>query len=317
MRLGLISDVHGNLHALDAALAFLAGRDVDAYLCAGDLVGYGPLPNACVERLRELPGRCVAGNHDLIALGRLSDDRCAAIARDSLRWTRGALDDRSRAYLAELPLTASLAGVRVAHGSLTDPQEYVQTEDQALACLRELAAEDPEAAVLVVGHTHRAVAIGERRGTLLGDHAGEVRLVAGERMLVNPGAVGQSRSRDVRARVAVLDIDAGVATFHQLPYDVAGCRRALRAQGLPAHSHHLPRSRWRSVARRSWAAMVPARPRRSRSPRGLPSASHRKRAYRPSPPAGSRSSARVCSTSPPVWRAASPRSGWPSSPPTC
>src|SRR3954451_22574338 len=92
MRFAVIADVHANRHALDAALAFLADQDVEVYLCAGDLVGYGPFPNECVRRVRDLPGVCVAGNHDLIALGRLSDERCVPLARASLRWTRAALD---------------------------------------------------------------------------------------------------------------------------------------------------------------------------------------------------------------------------------
>src|SRR3954447_24462817 len=87
MRFAVISDVHANLHALDAALAFLATQDVDGYLCAGDLVGYGPFPNECVRRVAALGGPCVAGNHDLIAIGRLSDERCIPLAQASLRWT--------------------------------------------------------------------------------------------------------------------------------------------------------------------------------------------------------------------------------------
>ena len=105
-RLGVVSDIHANLHALDAALEFLATQELDGYLCAGDLVGYGPLPNECINRMLDLPVACVAGNHDLIALGRLGDDRCIPLARDSLRWTRSVLDDDARARLEALPLSA-------------------------------------------------------------------------------------------------------------------------------------------------------------------------------------------------------------------
>ena len=95
MRFAVIADVHANLHALDAALAFVSDQDVDAYLCAGDLVGYGPFPNECVRRVRELPGRCVAGNHDLIVVDRCGDERCVPLARTSLRWTRASLIPRN------------------------------------------------------------------------------------------------------------------------------------------------------------------------------------------------------------------------------
>ena len=248
MRFGVIADVHANLHALDAALAFLAEQDVEAYLCAGDLVGYGPFPNECVRRVRELRGVCVAGNHDLIVLGRLSDERCVPLARDSLRWTRGVLDPETRAFLAGLPLGASAGAVAVRHGSVADPQEYVLTEEQAAASLSDIRREDPCAAVLILGHTHRPMAFGERSGWLLRGSTGSLGLPAGEPIVLNPGAVGQSRARDARARVAVLDTTAREATFHAIRYDVDACRRALQDRGLPSQSVHVPRSRWDDVA---------------------------------------------------------------------
>jgi predicted phosphodiesterase len=248
MRFGVIADVHANLHALDAALAFLAEQDVEAYLCAGDLVGYGPFPNECVRRVRELPGVCIAGNHDLIVLGRLSDERCVPLARDSLRWTRGVLDPETRGFLAALPLGASEGAVAVRHGSVADPQEYVLTEEQAAACLHEVDRVAPGTKILILGHTHRAMAFNERGGWLLRGSTGEVSLPRGEAIVLNPGAVGQSRSRDARARVAVLDVAARVAAFHAVAYDVAGCRQALRDRGLPPQSCHVPRSRWDDLA---------------------------------------------------------------------
>jgi predicted phosphodiesterase len=243
-RLGVISDVHANLHALDAALEFLGTQELDGYLCAGDLVGYGPFPNECVRRVLALDGPCVAGNHDLIALGRLGDERCVPLARASLRWTRAALDGDARELLGALPLGVEQHGVAVRHGSIADPAEYVLTVDQAQACLDELAAVAAGANVLVLGHTHRPMAVGRRRGLLLHEAAGQVALEPGEPVALNPGAVGQSRSRDPRARVMVLDLNERVASFHALDYDVQACRRALRDRGLPEGSCHLRRSRW-------------------------------------------------------------------------
>jgi predicted phosphodiesterase len=243
MRYGVIADVHANFHALDAALAFLATQHVDGYLCAGDLVGYGAQPNECVRRVLDLPGRCVAGNHDLIVVGRLADDRCSPLARSSLRWTRRALDDDVRTLLAGLPLDARIGGIALRHGSLVDPREYVLTEAQALACLDALPRVDPGASILILGHTHRPLAVSKRRGSLARRVAGTIELPPDEPVVLNPGAVGQSRSRDARARVMVLDLAARVATFHALTYDVEGCRQALREHGRPPGSCHLPRSR--------------------------------------------------------------------------
>jgi predicted phosphodiesterase len=250
MRYGVSADVHANAHALDAALAFLATQELDGYLCAGDLVGYGPLPNECVRRVLALPGRCVAGNHDLIALGRLSDERCIPLARTSLRWTNGVLDDDVRALLAGLPLGVTVDGIALRHGSIDDPQEYVVTQGQAEACLDRLTGLTPPARVLIVGHTHRPMAATRHGSVLPRSSTGEVRLPAHEPILLNPGAVGQTRTADLRARVMVVDTNARVASFHGLEYDLDACREALRERGLPVRSFQVLPSRRRSVAAR-------------------------------------------------------------------
>ena len=248
MRYGVISDVHANAHALAAALDFLATQQVERYLCAGDLVGYGPAPNECVRRVTALPGPCVAGNHDLIALGRLDDERCIPLAKASLRWTRGVLEDDVRELLGDLPLAAGDDGIAVRHGSLADPQTYVVTDEQARACLEDLERTLPGTDVLLLGHTHRPLAFSRRRGALLRSGTGRVDLPQDEPILLNPGAVGQSRSADARARVMVLDTVERVASFHALDYDVEGCRQALLERGLPANSCHLRRSRRADLA---------------------------------------------------------------------
>lgn len=223
MRVGVIADVHGNLPALEAVLEWLeAYEDLDTWLCAGDLVGYGPFPNECVERVASLPGlTCVAGNHDLIALGRLSDDRCIALARETLAWTTRVLSPTSRGFLEALPLRASAGPVEVAHGSLDDPQEYIRTPEQAAEQLAALGRD----AILVLGHTHEVLQAGSLR--------------PGERSLINPGSVGQSRDRAALASAALLDLDARTVEFRAFEYDVARTRAALRAAGLPDNAHHL------------------------------------------------------------------------------
>src|SRR6478735_5391674 len=103
MRIGLISDVHANLFALRAAVARLRAEGVDAWVCAGDLVGYGPHPNECVETVAELDPTIVAGNHELMLLGDLPDTRAGWLARRSIAWTREVVQLDVRSYLAALP----------------------------------------------------------------------------------------------------------------------------------------------------------------------------------------------------------------------
>jgi predicted phosphodiesterase len=223
MRYGVIADVHGNLPALEAAVERLEAERVDAYWCPGDLVGYGPFPNECVSLVASLRGlECVAGNHDLIALGRLGDDRCFRLARETLAWTARELTGASRAFLGALPLDARPAGgVLLSHGSPGDPQEYVRAPERA----RELL-DGIEERLLVLGHTHEPWEF---------EHGG--------RRLLNPGSVGQSRTRDPRARFAVLDAERGDVTFVAAEYDVAAVKRALRERGLPQNACHLPPAR--------------------------------------------------------------------------
>lgn len=244
MRYALLSDVHANLHALLAVFDALRKVRVDRYICSGDLVGYGPLPNECVELLASVDAVCVAGNHDLIATGRLADDRCTRFARESLSWTRHALNDDSHRFLQALPERASLPAVTIAHGSLNDPFEYVTRPERANEQLDLVEQQDPQVRILVLGHTHRPWAHEHRRGTRLRKAPGSVDLNQGARYLLNPGSVGQPRDQLPHARFAVLDLDAQRADFHSVPFDLQACREALRRQHLPLGSCYAPPPRF-------------------------------------------------------------------------
>jgi predicted phosphodiesterase len=240
VRYAVLSDIHGNMHALDAALDALADLDVTGYLCAGDLVGYGPMPNECVAAVAALDAVCVAGNHDLIALDRLPDADCSEVAKVSLRWTKRHLDAAARRYLEQLPLVlATPDGVVVAHGSLRDPSEYVRTPAQRVEQLHALAHQHPRARVLILGHTHRPALHSARGGATDVRRGRTVRLSDGATYVLNPGSVGQSRDANPRARFTVLDTDHNEVTFHAVRFDVRACRRALRERGLPAYSYQL------------------------------------------------------------------------------
>lgn len=238
MRYAVIADVHGNMPALEAVLAEIARERVDGYLCPGDLVGYGPMPNEAVARVGALGAVTVAGNHDLIALGELTTERCSPMARATLEWTRATLDADARAALEALPRRAAATGVVLSHGSIDDPQAYVRGAGAAGDQLGRLAEVDADARVLLLGHTHLQFAYGERRGVLLDQETGVVALDAGERILLNPGSVGQSRDRWPRARFMLLDLERGEADFRSVRYDTGSVRRALRAAGLPEDAYH-------------------------------------------------------------------------------
>ncbi|HEX8647393.1 MAG TPA: metallophosphoesterase family protein [Thermoleophilaceae bacterium] len=242
MRLGIAGDVHGNLHALDTILAALDAAGCDRIACPGDLVGYGPRPNECVARLRAAGAVAVAGNHDLMALDRLPSDRLPDLQRQTIDWTRAALDDATREYLGSLPLeTEPAAGVVMTHGALGDPTVYVHGIAAARSQLAFLTAAHPHAGMLVLGHTHRPQLVPHRAGPPEIEGDGDVELPSDiGPWLVNAGSVGQAREPDPVARAVVLDLDRGRARFLALEYDVAATRRELAAAGLPAEACHLP-----------------------------------------------------------------------------
>ncbi len=255
MRIGLLSDVHANLFALRAAIARLRAEGVDAWVCAGDLVGYGPHPNECVEAIAELEPICVAGNHELMLLGALPDARAGRLARRSIAWTRDVVRADVRSYLAALPRTAGAAGMAVAHGSPDDPEEYVRADERAAVLLRSLSAEH----LLVLGHTHHPWLYRAGVGSLFPSttagppSSAGLSLTANTQYLVNPGAVGQSREREPipRARFALVDLARAQVRFFAEPYDITATRAALRAMRLPGDAVHIRPGRVAAATRRA------------------------------------------------------------------
>jgi predicted phosphodiesterase len=253
MRVGILADVHANLPALDAALSALRSHGIERLACAGDLVGYGPHPNECVSVLAEAGAVCVAGNHDLIALGRLADDGCVPVARQSLAWTAHQLTDESRGFLARLPLAATVAErIVLAHGALGDPVAKVRGP-QVPGQVAALTREHPAARLLVLGHTHEPAGW-DAGGRPIPHRAGTVSLPLG-RAVLNPGAVGQTRSRWLReprvlARALVVDLDRDTATWVASPYPPASVRAALRRAGLPPRTYRMAAPLRRAVGAR-------------------------------------------------------------------
>lgn len=255
MRYAVLADIHANLQALQATLARARQLGATEFLVAGDLVGYGPQPNECVEVLAGLSATSVAGNHDLIALGRLTDRHCVRLARESLKWTRDALSASTRHFLGSLPSTAEApGGIVLAHGSLHDPEEYVLRTSQVAQQFAHLERDHHGAGFLVLGHTHLPAAWTWGETVRSAAPSGTLALSAAP-WLLNPGAVGQSRERTAHARFLLLDVDQRLATFYTVGYDLDRCREELRRVGLPVHSYHLrPRRRdpWLRPVRR-WA----------------------------------------------------------------
>ncbi len=229
----MISDVHGNLHALEAVLAAIDRERPDEVWCLGDLVGYGPRPNACCRLVADRADVCLVGNHDLAVLGRLDLDEFSHDAAASARWTGAVLEDEPRRFLESLDPADVRGGVELYHASPRDPVwEYVLSIEVAAASL--LTAHEP---VVLIGHSHVALRFalsGESLDGGLAPDGTALDLAAADRWLVNPGSVGQPRDGDPRAAYAVLDLGAGRATFRRVPYPVEQTQEEIADAGLPA-----------------------------------------------------------------------------------
>jgi len=239
MRLALISDIHSNLPALEAVLDDVEGAGIERVWCLGDVVGYGAQPNECTALVAERCEVCLVGNHDLAALEELDISTFSPAASSAVRWTREAMSDETRAFLAGLEPADEGRDVGLYHASPRDPVwEYVLWPDQAAQCIRAQAKR-----VSFVGHSHVALffALAEEAAGEIEDARG-AQAAAGTsldvrrgRWLVNPGSVGQPRDGDPRAAWLELDTETWQASFHRVVYDIDLAADAIVAAELPEH----------------------------------------------------------------------------------
>jgi len=231
VRIAIVSDVHSNLPAFESVMRAAERRGaVDAVWSLGDLVGYGPQPGECIALLRRYQHVSVAGNHDLAACGRMGTEEFNAAAAVAAQWTQERLSPQERSYLEELPATATEGAFTLVHGSLREPVwEYLLSGEQALVQF-ELQSTPYSA----VGHSHLPFVCREEPGgmpRLRPAADGEAVELGDERLIVNPGSVGQPRDGDPRAGYALLE-DATL-TFHRVEYDIEATQRAMDEADLP------------------------------------------------------------------------------------
>ena len=235
MRALVVSDIHGNLQALQAVLA--ASGAYDQLWNLGDVVGYGGNPNEVIEILRSSAVVNVRGNHDRVAAGLTSSHGFNPVAAQAAAWTRATLTSENLHWLQQVskgPVQAS-AGTLAAHGSPLDEDHYILSMRDAWTPLQRMAA-----SVTFFGHTHVQGAFlqngaewEEVRPACAEDGSCRVALTEATRMLGNPGSVGQPRDHDPRAGFALYDDEAGTILFRRVVYDLAGAQSAIRVAGLP------------------------------------------------------------------------------------
>jgi diadenosine tetraphosphatase ApaH/serine/threonine PP2A family protein phosphatase len=232
MRCAILADIHANLAAFKAVLADIKEQGgLDVLWCLGDIVGYGPDPSECIELLRKQNPTCIAGNHDLGAIGKLDLSYFNPAAAAACRWTAGRLSSAEIQYLGSLPMTAMRGDFYLAHGSPAEPVlEYVVSTGIAAKNFSFFKER-----YCLVGHTHAplafkqvgvacsSIALSPNIGLVLGEH----------RMIINPGGLGQPRDGDPRASYAIYDSEGSMLRLHRVEYDIDATQDKMIKAGLP------------------------------------------------------------------------------------
>lgn len=237
MRYLIFSDVHSNLEALEKSLLLAEGK-YDQALCLGDLVGYGPDPNAAISRVQKLAKVIVRGNHDRACCGLTDAEDFNFLARAATVWTRTQLTPENLEFLRNLPNgPLRVDGIELVHGSPIDEDEYILESMNAVRGFR-----SSEAPVVFFGHSHIQGGFQLTADTHLRpltipsindvEPVG-VALEDGARYLINPGSIGQPRDGDSRAAFAILDKEENRIDFYRTPYDLAVTQKKMRKAGLP------------------------------------------------------------------------------------
>jgi len=233
MRYAIIADIHANLSAFTAVLDDIEQRgEVEELWCLGDVVGYGPDPHQCIELLRKHKHVCIAGNHDLAAIGKVNVSEFNPDAAVVCQWTAQQLTPEDIDYLGGLPLVMEKDEFTLVHGSPREPVwEYLLSISNARENFAHFQSQ-----YCLVGHSHRPVVFkrGEGGACSFIPFLPGVGLVLGKkRLIINPGGVGQPRDGDPRASYAIYDAEAKMVRLHRVPYDIDITQNRMVKHNLP------------------------------------------------------------------------------------
>ncbi len=233
MRYAIIADIHANLTAFMAVLVDIEQKgEVEELWCLGDIIGYGPDPHQCIELLRKAQHICVAGNHDLAAIGEIDTSDFNPDAAAACEWTAGQLNAADRVYIKNLPLAIERDDFTLVHGSPRQPiWEYVLSIGTARENFTYFKSK-----YCLVCHTHVPAIFKQGKGgscSFSQFSTKEETVLGEERLIINPGAVGQPRDGDPRASYAIYDSESKTISLHRVPYDIAATQARMVEKRLP------------------------------------------------------------------------------------
>ena len=233
MRYYLISDIHGNLEALQAVLEDISKEKNGKYLCIGDLVGYGADAHAIIKKVRSLdPQVLIAGNHDWGAIGLLELDYFNEYAKAALLWTTKILDKEELGYLATFKLVYEETSFTMVHGSLNSPQNfyYIFSNNKAHDTMKLM-----NTPLCFVGHTHIAGIFYSDKGKVLYTNGPKIRIDPNRKYVINVGSIGQPRDLDPRASYGIYDEEKAEVEIRRVRYDILEAQKKILDAGLPPY----------------------------------------------------------------------------------
>ena len=233
MRYAIISDIHGNLEALKAVLSDISLREIDIIICLGDIVGYYPDPETCVQLIQEHAAYSVAGNHDYAAINIISTENFTYYAYEAMEWTKARLSEKSKKYLASLPLTIELDKMFFTHSSPANPEEYIyifpNSEQAILQAFSSMVLK-----VNFIGHAHWPFIMVQENLDIINCLDSDVEIQDERYYLVNVGSVGQPRNLSTNSSYAIFDTDEKVVSLQNVSYDFTITQQKVMNNKLPS-----------------------------------------------------------------------------------
>ena len=230
MRYAIISDIHGNWEALEAVLGECRKLRAEAFLCTGDIVGYGANPKECLDALRKLKAVAIAGNHDWAVSGRLDYSHFTPDGKDAINWSRTRMSFEDIAHLNALTVCLKNKDCVLVHGALKDPEHFTYLDSISKA-VDSFALMD--VAVCFVGHTHVPKVFIQRGDSVLESEALDIEIDPAYKYIVNVGSVGQPRDGNPMASFCVYDTALRMITNHRIVYDIKKAQGKIIEAGLP------------------------------------------------------------------------------------
>jgi diadenosine tetraphosphatase ApaH/serine/threonine PP2A family protein phosphatase len=226
MRIGIFSDTHANIEALQAVVKAFASERIDKFVCLGDTVGYGASPNECCDVIRELVAFTILGNHDAAVAGRMDYSYYYDAARNALDLHASELTEENMAWLKSLPYSKREGDILFCHGSPLNQEEfeYIFAPEQAARC-QEIW--NDLGTVTFIGHSHLCKAFALTRTDVFEVVAPKFEIRPDHKYIVSVGSVGQPRDYDNRASYTIYDTDEKTFEFKRAEYDIEAAAQKI------------------------------------------------------------------------------------------